>query len=90
MRPMVPAWLDYASGPTSNTAAGACCIGNERCPAKVASHHRRLQRLIAGFVPFVSDGALARLLAAWSEAVGVACGRPPGVRTLQSAGPGDG
>jgi DDE family transposase len=34
--------------------------------AQVASHYRRLQRLLAGFAPFVSDGALARLLAAWS------------------------
>ena len=44
------------------TKVARACAGR----AKVASHHRRLQRLLAGFVPFVSDGALARLLAAWS------------------------
>ena len=44
--------------------------------AKIASHYRRLQRLLAGFAPLGSDGALARLLAAWS---GV---QPPWVLSL--------
>jgi hypothetical protein len=44
------------------TRVARACAG----PAKVASHYRRLQRLLAGFEPFLSDGALARLLAAWS------------------------
>src|SRR3954454_6414486 len=56
------------------TKVARACAGR----AKVASHHRRLQRLLAGFVPFVSDGALARLLAAWS---GV---EPPWVLSLRS------
>jgi hypothetical protein len=39
-------------------------------PAQVASHYRRLPRLLAGFAPLVSDGARARRVAAWTGAPG--------------------
>ena len=54
------------------TKVARACAGR----AQVASHYRRLQRLIAGFGPLVSDGALAHLLAAWSGA------EPPWVLSL--------
>src|SRR2546423_14960383 len=44
------------------TKVARACAGR----AKVASHHRRLQRVVAGFVAFVSAGAAAGLLGGWS------------------------
>jgi hypothetical protein len=54
------------------TKVARACVG----PAQLGSHYRRLQRLLAGFAPLVSDGALARLVAAWSGAA------PPWVLSL--------
>jgi hypothetical protein len=44
------------------TKVARACPG----PAQVASHYRRLQRLLSGFAPLVRDGTLARRVAAWS------------------------
>jgi hypothetical protein len=43
------------------TKVARACAG----PAQVASHYRRLQRLLSGFAPLVRDGSLARRVAAW-------------------------
>lgn len=44
------------------TKVARACPG----PVQVASHYRRLQRLLSGFAPLVHDGSLARRVAAWS------------------------